>query len=242
MAQDAVDACISSLAVASEMMASEQSPIDGYLFLIKNLLQLRETISYYDAKLMRSTRNVKLGEIFQALRGVLQNPLTFSNYGNLTKPFVATLESNVRETLDEKLKFGCEGYILEATSKACNPLTVFLRQVQIKSRATLFEEDIAKKGLFWLNLESLISVYQNFLDCLNENLIPSINKLLQYLGDKSTQLTLIKIVRNSILSQFDDFSDIVQASPFETIDEIGDSSIVASTIDGLIESALISRS
>jgi hypothetical protein len=238
LAQDAVDACISSLTVASEVVASQQTSGDGYLFLIKNLLHLRETISYYDAKLMRSTRDVKLSEIFQAVKGVLQNPLTFSNYGNLTKPFLATLESNVRETLDGKLKFGCEKFILEVTQKACDPMTRFLREAQLKSRATLFEEELASKGLLCLTVDSLISVYQSFIKCLEENLVPSINKLRQYLGDKSTQLTLIKIIRNSVLSQFDDFNDLVLASPYGKIKEMGDANLVASKLDDLIEAAL----
>lgn len=141
-----VDACIVSLTGASRTLASQQTLADGQLFLIKNLLQLRETISIFDSKLTRSVRNIKLSEVLQAFLGVLDNPLDFSSYGNLATPFNATEQSNVREVLDEKLKDACEGFITGTSTNVTGPLTVFINEASLKSRSTMFEE-FATKGI-----------------------------------------------------------------------------------------------
>lgn len=128
------------------MMVVQKCNLDGNLFLIKNLLQLRETISFYDAKLLRSTRTVKLSDIFQALRDVLAKPLQLSTYGNLALPFVATQQDDIRQTLDLKLKTACEEFIRETTINASQPIVAFLEKAKLKSRPTLFKEDFASKG------------------------------------------------------------------------------------------------
>jgi hypothetical protein len=183
-----VDSCIESIVLASNIIATQQTLMDSFLFTIKNLLQLRETISYYESSLTKSMRTVKLSEIFLALKNVLENPLTLRNYGNLTKPFTATEDYNVRQVLDDKLKSACENFIMEASKTAAKPLVDFLQQAHLKSRSTLFEEAFASK-------EAILHVHQQFLDSLNTHLTTAVSKLRQYLGDKSTQLTLIRIIR-----------------------------------------------
>lgn len=61
-------------------------------------------------------------------------------------------------------------------------------------------------------------------------------KLRQYLGDKSTQLTLMRIARGTILSQCNDFLDIVKQSPYGAIPNIGSEVDIAAKLDQLLAS------
>ena len=150
LAQDAIDACISSITFAADKLSSLESSSDGHLFMIKNLLQLRENISYYDSKFLRSTRNVKIADIFQAIKDVLGNPLAIQNYGNLAKPFIATQQDDVRQILDAKLKFSCESFILDISKASTEPLVQFMAQINAflskHSRGDLYEQPFTAKG------------------------------------------------------------------------------------------------
>ncbi len=113
-------------------------------------MQLRENISYYDSKFLRSTRNVKLTDIFQAIRVVLANPLIIQNYGDLAKPFVATQQDDVRQILDSKLKFSCETFILNTSKASTQPLLNYMAVVNEflarNSRGELYNQSFASKG------------------------------------------------------------------------------------------------
>jgi hypothetical protein len=175
-------------------MASLHGSIDGHLFVIKNLLQLREHISIYDTKFLRSSRSVKISDIFQAILGVISNPLTLQSYGNLASPFVAIQHDDVRQILDSKLKEACQAYILHTCKMTAEPLIAFMKKANtLKAQSgkdALFIQPFAQK-------EALILNYQNFLELIESNLKVSVGKLRQYLGDKGTQLTLIRIMRVS---------------------------------------------
>lgn len=85
-------------------------------------------------------------------------------------------------------------------------------------------------------LENLISVYSAFLETLDAQLMASVKKLRQYLGDKSTQLTLMRIARGTILSQCNDFLDIVKHSPHAPISEIESEVEIATKVDLILTS------
>ena len=53
VASEAVDICRQSLLLASDMLSTKQMKLDGQLFLIKNLLMLREQVIPFDAELIR---------------------------------------------------------------------------------------------------------------------------------------------------------------------------------------------
>jgi hypothetical protein len=130
--------------------------------MIKNLLQLRENISYYDSKFLRSTRNVKLADIFQAIRVVLSNPLDIQNYGDLAKPFIATQQDDVRQILDQELKTSCETFILETSKASTEPLLQFLNEVTMflakNSRGELYNQPFASKGTSIVLVLNLINL------------------------------------------------------------------------------------
>ena len=82
----------------------------------------------------------------------------------------------------------------------------------------------------------MIAVYSAFTNTLDSRLKAGVKKLRQYLGDKSTQLTLMRIARGSILSQCNDFLDIVKQSPHAPISEIESEVDIAAKVDVILSS------
>ncbi|KAJ3341053.1 hypothetical protein HDU91_000770, partial [Kappamyces sp. JEL0680] len=90
----------------------------------------------------------------------------------------------------------------------------------------------------FVSSKALISAYTKFLDLVQTELKASVEKLRQYLGDKNTQLTLIRIIRGSILSQVVEYLGLVKSSPYFPIAEIPEETAIAGKVDGLFEDAL----
>ncbi|KAJ2999451.1 Golgi transport complex subunit 3 [Globomyces sp. JEL0801] len=230
LAQDVVESCRSSIIAASILLAQNQTPADGQLFIIKNLLQLREHISFYDSKFTRSTRTFDVTEVFDALKDVFINPLTFQTYGNLALPFLKTQEDDVRQILDNDLKKACESFILDASKTSSLPITQFVLKAKpyLSSKTSLVEQPFA-------STENIKVVYESFVKAVNANLLNAVWKLKHYLGDKNTQLTLIRIIRNNILSNYIEFMEIVKRVDITVIQ---DDKYVSSLLDQLFETGL----
>ncbi|KAJ3256863.1 Golgi transport complex subunit 3 [Boothiomyces macroporosus] len=204
LAQDAVESCRLTIIEASDMLANKESPADAHLFIIKNMLQLREHVSYYDAKFTRFKSAFKFVDVLDAIKDVFAQPLRFQSYGNLALPFIKTQNDDVRQLLDSDLRKACENFILGISQIVCQPLIVFLGQCQpYKKPDSLANQPFASP-------DAVQSVHDSFVKSLQANLLPQILLLKNYLGDKNTQLTLIRIAKNSIVGSFIDFIAVVK--------------------------------
>jgi uncharacterized protein YaaR (DUF327 family) len=192
LAQDAIESCRVSVMAAKEMIKVQMTPADGQLFAIKNLMQLREHISLYDSNFTRSTRNLHFSDIMTAVKDVLVRPLVLQNYGNLVMPFFQTQEDDVRQLLDADLKRSCENFVLDQAKLNSQPLIHFLDTIGKKASHGI---DNQYAGLFMLMIDSVRKAYQEFLPAIQKHFPNTIKMMKNYLGDKSTQLTLIRIIR-----------------------------------------------
>ncbi|KAJ3323590.1 Golgi transport complex subunit 3 [Boothiomyces sp. JEL0866] len=204
LAQDAVESCRLTIIEASEMLARKETQADANLFVIKNMLQLREHVSYYDAKFTRFKSLFKFVDVLDAIKDVFAQPLRFESYGNLALPFIKTQNDDVRQLLDSDLKKACENFIFGASQNVCQPLIVFLGLCQPYKKTDALGNQV------FTNPEAVQSVHDTFIKSLQANLLPQILLLKNYLGDKNTQLTLVRIAKNSIISNFIDFIAIVK--------------------------------
>ena len=75
LAQEIVDACRISLISASNILLTKQTKLDGQLFLIKNLLMLREQAAGFDSRFVHQEDLVNLSEMMDIFTGLMQNGL-----------------------------------------------------------------------------------------------------------------------------------------------------------------------
>ncbi|KAJ3275146.1 Golgi transport complex subunit 3 [Terramyces sp. JEL0728] len=165
LAQDAVESCRLTIIEASEMLANKESPADAHLFIIKNMLQLREHVSYYDAKFTRFKSTFKFVDVLDAIKDVFAQPLRFESYGNLALPFIKTQNDDVRQLLDSDLKKACENFILGISQIVCLPLITFVGECRpYKKQDALANQLFTKPEAVQSVHDSFNSIIGNFID------------------------------------------------------------------------------
>lgn len=96
------------------------------LFLMKNLLVLREQVAAFDGYFVRNEQVLDFNSLAEAL-WTLVNPTTLYSFSSKVK----TVESyaDAKENLDVEVKRVCEEYISDATRATVEPLSSFMLKV-----------------------------------------------------------------------------------------------------------------
>ena len=171
------------------MLEKVESRVDAQLFAIKNLLMLREQLAIFDANFTSRSSSFNFNQAVTSIRqsSWMQGLLQVGS--SLISPAHGP-EEDVKKMVDIDLKQTCEDFILETSKKCTEPLGSFLlktaafiqtRRGDLKSQS--FASPLIVEGL-----------YQEFLKRVDE-LAVTMNKLSSYIGDKSTQGILIRIIR-----------------------------------------------
>ena len=150
-------------------------------------MQLRDHATFYKTQNHNITKQFSLLDIF----GVLKNALLDTNTDSNHLP--------IRQLLDQDLKFSCEQFI-QLVVNGC--ISNF-----IKLRDSL--QNIRVGTPVFISPEEFVTTFENETNMFKANLEPAIVKLKQYLGDKQTQITLLRIIRGTILNQIKSYLDLV---------------------------------
>ncbi|TPX43835.1 hypothetical protein SeLEV6574_g04838 [Synchytrium endobioticum] len=221
LAEEAVDVCRASLVRASIIIASKQTKTDGELFLIKNLLMLREQIAPFDVAFVRRQEVLDFGALSEAVSSVLANPLSFGNFSqavlaSAALPKVVERYPDAKEGVDKELKRICEDFILDTTRSCVEPLSSFLLKVQAFK---LRDSSIRPSSVPRLSLPSqnfaqpaqVLQIQDAFREVLSKRLGHAISRMADYLGDKRTEAVLVRVMRANIIDTYQSFYDIVQS-------------------------------
>eukprot|EP00842_Homolaphlyctis_polyrhiza_P003665 jgi/Hompol1/429/HPOL_000146-RA len=216
LSQDAVDSCRISLISASETLSNKQTKLDGQLFMIKNMLMLREQILTFDAKFVHKKDTLHFTDMLDALRGVLQNSWTAGAFGTISGAIMAATATKVvksyddaKEMLDRELKRVCEDLVLETAKAAVEPISSFmLKANQIGVIAEAFSETVQRRLAF------------------------TVARISDYLGDKKTLGILIRIIRSF-------YETITAEYDASTVARVATVSAMAALIDNACEGAFV---
>ncbi|TPX32254.1 hypothetical protein SmJEL517_g04569 [Synchytrium microbalum] len=220
LAEEAVDECRASLVGVSLIIALKQTKTDGELFLIKNLLMLREQIAPFEVAFVRKEEILDFGALQAAVSTVLSDPLSFGNLSQAVMAGVSlprTVESypDAKEGVDKELKRVCEDFILDTTRSCVEPLSSFLLKVQVfrlrdgSSRSSSVpRESLAAQN--FAQPAQVLQIQDAFREVLSKRLGYAISRMADYLGDKRTEAVLIRVMRANIIDTYQAFYDIVQ--------------------------------
>jgi conserved oligomeric Golgi complex subunit 3 len=131
VAQESVAVCIESLHTASARICTKSSLPDGQLFLVKQLLVLREQISPFEVDF--ATNSVELDIQFSKLVGVLPGIFRAEWRGfwemlRANEPKLVDHRIDSKKDLERHLKLACETFINSQTSDLVGPIIEFLQQ------------------------------------------------------------------------------------------------------------------
>ena len=161
--------------------------MDGQLFAIKNLMQLRDHATFYKTQEARHTKQFSLLDIFGVLKNVLRD-------NNSEKDHIP-----IRLVLDRDLKNACESFI-KLVVDSCVPN--FLKQKESM-------QNIRVGTPIFIAPEEFINIFSAEVEGLKPKLEIAITKLRQYLGDRQAQMTLLRIIRGTILKEVKIYLDLI---------------------------------
>ena len=233
--QEAIMACTSSLASASERIAAKQSRLDGDLFLVKHLLILREQITPFNSDLRVKQKHLDYKPTFDAFAEFLshsrqvfainrQNPLIELFARGV--PRIAEDEVDCKKDLEAKLRAACDKFILRAYQKTLVTLVPFLQRavtLTVSPAAASATPPLASHD-FALPAKLLVLLKQN------QKAIPAslseISELMGvYLVNDQTHAILFQPIKTNIFARLTELSALInehyaQAEEFHELVEL----------------------
>ncbi|KAJ3389292.1 Golgi transport complex subunit 3 [Lobulomyces angularis] len=220
ISQEAVEICRNSLLSASNIISKKQSKLDGQLFLIKNLLMLREQISKFDTNFLRKEDSLDLSGIQDVIASLVNSKWSSlmtlgKNIISSVTPKVIYTYSDSKQAVDKELKAVCEDLILENAKSSLEPISSFLIKVSafklrnetkpLTQKELLVKQNFAQAG-------AVLQTVEQFQNTLNERFFNTAIKMSSYLGDRRTENVLIKVIKSHILDTYQTFFDLISSN------------------------------
>ncbi|KND05201.1 uncharacterized protein SPPG_08883 [Spizellomyces punctatus DAOM BR117] len=213
LAQEAVECCRRSLIGAAETISGKQTKLDGQFFLMKNLLMLREHITPYTANFVRKEEVVDFLHLQDAVSALLRSRWNIEALSTIGKglmsagtPVIVESYADAKQLVDQDLKRVCEEFIIETAKAAVEPISAFMLKVsELRSRADMTREPLVKQAFG--TSEQVLEVCDAFRRSLTEHVGFAVNKMADYLGDRKTEVVLIKVITSNIVDTYQAFHD-----------------------------------
>ncbi|XP_021804976.1 conserved oligomeric Golgi complex subunit 3 isoform X2 [Prunus avium] len=214
LAQEVVEVCSTSIQKASKLIARRSSPMDGQLFLIKNLLILREQIAPFDIEFSVTHKELDFSHLLEHLRRILRGQASLFDWSRSTSlartlsPRVLESQIDAKKELEKSLKTTCEEFIMSVTKLVVDPMLSFVTKVTaVKvamssgSQNQKAESVMAKplKDQAFATPDKVAELVQKVAAAIQQELPIVMTKMKLYLQNPSTRTILFKPIKTNIM-------------------------------------------
>ncbi|CAO0796441.1 unnamed protein product [Mucor circinelloides] len=213
LAQEAVSLCNESLLKAGESVTTLKSRLDGELFLIKNLLVLKEQLAPFEANLVHAGKTLDFSHVSDSLSSLQQqkslmfNPNALIGLAQKGMPRVVEVSLDSRREIDFQIKKVCEEFINHCVDGAVEPLTAFLIKLSaiLPSAVLPKSPDGQDSPVQKLTQKDVQESTDQFMEAVEERIRFVIKKLREYVNDQKMEQILLKPIETSIIEQYKSF-------------------------------------
>jgi len=219
LAQDAVTACTASVQLASRAVAKKSGLMHGQLFLIKQLLILREQIAPFDADFSHVEKDLDFSHMRSHLRRILAGKASlFSLSANnavvqlVSRGGPRILENQVdsKKELEKLLKVTCEAFIMSVTKASVEPLLSFITKVTaVRARSKHVTQNKVSgpqppktkplREQAFAAPERLVEMVAKVRGALASDLPQAIKRMQLYLSNPATHKVLYRPIKSNIV-------------------------------------------
>ncbi len=204
LAQEAIQYCTDACIVASQEIAKSKGLLKSQLFLIKNLLALREQLSLFNVDFGSQETELDFSHMRDHLRRILSGETSLFALGasnavfqliGKARPRISKMHFDSKRELEKRLKTCCESYIMGVTKLSVEPMLSFITKVTATRVAS------TKKPLkdhAFATPSKLIELVTTVNEALEGALPEAIKAMKRYLNSPNTHLVLFKPIKSNI--------------------------------------------
>eukprot|EP00249_Psilotum_nudum_P016375 c25792_g1_i1 orf=138-2456(+) len=226
LAQDSIGMCSMSIQRASKAIAKRSCEMDGQLFLIKNLLILREQIAPFDIEFAVTHKELDFTHLLEHLRQILRGQASFFDFANRSSlarafsPRILESQVDAKKDLEKSLKSTCEQFIMSITKLAVEPMLSFITKVTAvklsmnsSTRGRHAELGAPKplKDQAFAAPEKVAEMVAKVEDALKDALPGVVSKMKYYLQNPATQSILFKPIKSNIIEAYGQITSLINA-------------------------------
>ncbi|KAK9909756.1 hypothetical protein WJX75_006999 [Coccomyxa subellipsoidea] len=204
---DAVSSCAAAVQMAARSVGRRSSSMDGQLFLIKQLLILREQIAPFEADFSVTEKDLDFTHMRDHLRRILagQASLFALSSENAMVQFMSRgaprLMENLidsKKELEKLLKATCEVFIMAVTKLTVEPMLSFITKVTAVRVASSLNPGRRLREQAFAAPERLEEMAVRVREALQKALPEVVAKMRLYLNNPATHAILFKPIKSNI--------------------------------------------
>ena len=227
LAQEVIQYCTDSCIVASQEIAKSKGLLNSQLFLIKNLLALREQLSLFNVEFDSQETELDFSHMRDHMRRILRGESSLFALGSsnavfqligTVRPRISKMRFDSKRELEKRLKTCCESYIMAVTKLCVEPMLSFITKV------TTTKVAVTKKALkdhAFATPSKLIEIVTTVNNALEDTLPQAIGKMKKYLDSPNTHAVLFKPIKSNIAEAHGQIAHILESEyDAETIEMV----------------------
>eukprot|EP00884_Botryococcus_braunii_P022752 jgi/Botrbrau1/9160/Bobra.160_3s0032.1 len=205
--------------MGSRLVAKRSSVMDGQLFLIKQLLILREQIAPFEADFSHVEKDLDFSHMRDHVRRIMAGHASIFSMSSdnamlqlVSRGAPRVLESQVdsKKELEKLLKSTCEAFIMSVTKLTVEPMLSFITKVTaVKVASSLSSGKPLREQAFAAppRLEEMVARVRTALE---EALPGAVAKMKLYLNNPATHAILFKPIKSNIVEAHGQIASLLE--------------------------------
>lgn len=252
LAQEAVGLCVQSVASAAakiEVSGKPSAEEHAQLFLIWQLLMIREQISPFDVDMSYTEHELDFFELRSLLGSVIRGQLSVRSLA--TPPSVREKVINSKQELDYRVRASCEIFILRVTRALLDPVLAFLAKCNAMPSSTpgrslqpgeipstpppsasAFDQLKSTPGSF-AHPEKLAQIWKSMEAGVQNSLPEIVSRMKIYITKPASRAVLLRPVRANVAEAATELLSALQSR--YTLEERGIAGVDGKAVNSLLE-------
>ena len=204
LAQEIIQCCTDACISGSQEIARGAGLLDSQLFLIKNLLALREQLGMFDVDLGTDELELDFTHMREHMRRILRGESSLFAVGasnavfqlmSSARPRIQKMRVDSKKELEKRLKAACESFIMAVTKLTVEPMLSFITKVTTTRVANTKKQ---LKDHAFATPSKLVEIVTAVNGAMGADLPEAIRKMKLYLKSPGTQSVLFKPIKSNI--------------------------------------------
>jgi len=204
IARDIVYGVLESINRGAEICNDSKGEIYGSIFVLRNLVMLKQCIGSFDVDLNQEVTKSGLSQLGSSIRRGLTNriPLlsSFSGKGQSTADF------NIIDEMEKRMKVSKEFLALTCSQDIVNPILSFLTKVTAAKVSA--EEKVTIKSLAFASVDRATLLSQTVSEALTTSLLRSLSLLLILIPEPESS-NIRNSIKDNVFEAYDQLASII---------------------------------